>query len=763
MASRPKSRPDDDELDLWVRELFPEGRFPTLSIGARDYVDNVFRDKVNRYVPTVSGWQYIVVQLGGIAYEFALQRERLSNALQEVTEVIENKRRQIIEMQDELTTLTRAELDETASHPGEQGNEASWKKHVEHVMTIANGSYEQAIKGVILKENQTRQQLKSVIKLTEKAGLDDDLKILIAKIEGMRDMKPEPLPSPQRVDTTIRSRLRTMSTPESKKSDGKQNKRRSTSAQDRKPKPELLEGDLKISGDTFYDLRTVEKIERLRTCDIGVFFGQRDKPPYFENFKMFLKLFDHFADGVPETTKFDELIKRLKGVAFKFLTGANNENLNMNYETLVKALGAIFFRAETSNEKKKRYENMKQGENEHLEYFQVRFENDFREYYSIVAGPNTAILNDEIFKCNEFFNRIRDKLRAGMIYRGKVIMDDKENLTWDRLTQELRKVEKENPARVNFMESQPTRGRQNQRQGQNRDQNFTQNGYQSQGFNQNRGGRQANNPQRGNFNQSRGNGQQVFVPPHQNQGQNQGQYQATVCYSCGGAGHRARDCRMTNRNDPYQPQGNSVVINAPQRGNMRGNGRGNFNGNQRGASNMNRGNRGNFRGNNRPNGGRMNIAQDEQGTEEYGYNYYNANEQNEDQNVNEEEGEPTSCIGYAEQIAPNYMGKMRDRDMRPLLHTIGELPEYQDEDTVPDLIGEDEIDNLERFLQTEPQKEYLPSADMGSSMKNWNKIFIEDEKNGNQEDILNKYAENLSEDQVFQIHWDLEKPGPSNQ
>jgi hypothetical protein len=759
--ARAKSRPDDTELDLWVKELFPEGEFPTLSMEARDYVDNVFREKVNKYVPTVSGWQYIVTQLGGIAYEFALQRERLSNALQEVTEVIGDKRRQIVEMQDELATLRREELDETVSHPGEQGNEAEWKKHIDRVVAITNGNVEKAIKGVIIKENQTRQQLKTIISLTEKASLDDDLKILIEKIGGMRDMKPEPLPSPLKVDTTIRSRARTMSTPESKKSNEKKNKRRSTSAQDQKPKPEIPERDFKISGDPVYDLRTVEKIERLRTCDIGVFFGQRDKPPYFENFKMFLKLFDHFAEGVPEKTKFDELIKRLKGMAFKFLTGANNENLNMNYDTLVKALGAIFFRAETSNEKKRRYETMKQGENEHLEYFQVRFENDFKEYYSIVAGPNTAILSDEIFKCNEYFNRIRDKLRAGMIYRGKVIMDDKENLTWDRLTQELRKVEKENPARVNFMESQPARGRQNQRQGQNRDQNFSQNGYQNQGFNQNRGGRQANNPQRGNFNQSRGNSQQAFVPPHQ--GQNQGQYQPIVCYSCGGAGHRAKECRMTNRNDPYQPQGNSVVINVPQRGGMRGNGRGNFNGNQRGASNANRGNRGNFRGNNRPNGGRMNIAQDEQGFEEYGYNYYNANEQNEDQNVNEEEEEPTSCIGYAEQIASNYMGKMRDRDMKPLLHTIGELPEYQEEDTVPDLIGEDKIDALERFLQTESQKEYLPSVDMGNSMRNWNKIFIEDGKNGNQEDNLNKYAVNRPEDQVFQIHWDPGEPGPSNQ
>jgi hypothetical protein len=759
--ARAKSRPDDTELDLWVKELFPEGEFPTLSMEARDYVDNVFREKVNKYVPTVSGWQYIVTQLGGIAYEFALQRERLSNALQEVTEVIGDKRRQIVEMQDELATLRREELDETVSHPGEQGNEAEWKKHIDRVVAITNGNVEKAIKGVIIKENQTRQQLKTIISLTEKASLDDDLKILIEKIGGMRDMKPEPLPSPLKVDTTIRSRARTMSTPESKKSNEKKNKRRSTSAQDQKPKPEIPERDFKISGDPVYDLRTVEKIERLRTCDIGVFFGQRDKPPYFENFKMFLKLFDHFAEGVPEKTKFDELIKRLKGMAFKFLTGANNENLNMNYDTLVKALGAIFFRAETSNEKKRRYETMKQGENEHLEYFQVRFENDFKEYYSIVAGPNTAILSDEIFKCNEYFNRIRDKLRAGMIYRGKVIMDDKENLTWDRLTQELRKVEKENPARVNFMESQPARGRQNQRQGQNRDQNFSQNGYQNQGFNQNRGGRQANNPQRGNFNQSRGNSQQAFVPPHQ--GQNQGQYQPIVCYSCGGAGHRAKECRMTNRNDPYQPQGNSVVINVPQRGGMRGNGRGNFNGNQRGASNANRGNRGNFRGNNRPNGGRMNIAQDEQGFEEYGYNYYNANEQNEDQNVNEEEEEPTSCIGYAEQIASNYMGKMRDRDMKPLLHTIGELPEYQEEDTVPDLIGEDKIDALERFLQTESQKEYLPSVDMGNSMRNWNKIFIEDGKNGNQEDNLNKYAVNRTEDQVFQIHWDPGEPGPSNQ
>jgi len=655
MAARPKSRPDDEELDAWVKELFPLGRFPTLSVETKDYVDNVFRDRVNRYTPTVSGWQYIAIQLGGVAYEFALQRERISNMLQEMAEVIGDKRRQIMSMQEDLAHL-RDDLDETVSHPGKRGNEADWKKHVENIMTIANGSYEQAIKAVVLKEDQTRQQLKTVISLTEKAGLDDDLKALIGKIEGMRDMKPEPLASPLRADTTFRSRARTMSTPESKNKERKFNKRRSTSAQDQKLRLEPSEDDEIKGKEPIYDLRSVEQIERLRSCDIGVFHGQRDKPPYHENFKMFLKLFERFAEGVPETTKLDELIKRLRGLAFKFLTNANNEDLKMKYETLTRALGSIFFRAETSNEKKKKYESLRQTDNEHLEYFIIRFENDFKEYYSIVAGSGTEILKDEIFKCNEFFIRVRDKLRNGLINRGKVIMDDKDNLTWDRMIQELKKIEKENPARMNYME--PSEGRQNPRQGQNRDQN----GYQSRPNNQNRGNRQGGQQQRGNWNQMRGGSQQVSVPPHQGQnqgqfqGQNQGQYQVLTCYNCGGAGHRARDCRMTNRNDPYQPQGNSVVINAPQRGGMRGNGhgngnmRGNFGGNQRGASNANRGNRGNFRGNNRPNGGRMNYAQDEQG---YEYDGYNAGEQQ-----NKEE-EPTSSIGYAEQIAPQFMGKMR--------------------------------------------------------------------------------------------------------
>jgi hypothetical protein len=461
---------------------------------------------------------------------------------------------------------------------------------------------------------------------------------------------------------------------------------------------------------------------------------------------MFLKLFERFAEGVPETTKLDELIKRLRGLAFKFLTNANNDDLKMSYETLIKALGAIFFRAETSNEKKKKYESLRQTENEHLEYFIIRFENDFKEYYSIVAGPGTDILKDEIFKCNEFFNRIRDKLRIGLINRGKVIMDDKDNLTWDRLIQELKKIEKENPARMNYME--PSEGRQNSRQGQNRDQN----GYQSRPNNQNRGNRQGSQQQRGNLNQSRGNGQQVFVPPYQ--GQNQGHYQVWTCFNCGGAGHKARDCKMINRNDPYQPQGNSVVINAPQRGGMRGNGRGNgnirgnFGGNQRGASNANRGNRGNFRGNNRPNGGRMNYAQDEQG---YEYEDYNADGQ---QNEEEGEIEPASCIGYAEQIAPQFMGKMRDNGTEPLIHTIGQMPDYQVEDTVPELVGDDEIETLEKFFRIEPKKVYLPSVDLENSNGNWNKIFEEKLANGEPAD---------SENQVFLVPWGLGKPLPNNQ
>ena len=45
MSKIPKGRSDDKELDHGVRELFPEGRFPTLLVQARDYVDHVYGDK----------------------------------------------------------------------------------------------------------------------------------------------------------------------------------------------------------------------------------------------------------------------------------------------------------------------------------------------------------------------------------------------------------------------------------------------------------------------------------------------------------------------------------------------------------------------------------------------------------------------------------------------------------------------------------------------------------------------------------------------
>jgi hypothetical protein len=44
MSKIPKGRSDDKELDHGVRELFPEGRFPTLLVQA---VDHVYGDKTS--------------------------------------------------------------------------------------------------------------------------------------------------------------------------------------------------------------------------------------------------------------------------------------------------------------------------------------------------------------------------------------------------------------------------------------------------------------------------------------------------------------------------------------------------------------------------------------------------------------------------------------------------------------------------------------------------------------------------------------------
>ena len=59
----PKSRPIDAQLDAWILSLFPVDSLPIASGDAEQYIDQVDGEIIDKYAPTVSGWQYIAKRL----------------------------------------------------------------------------------------------------------------------------------------------------------------------------------------------------------------------------------------------------------------------------------------------------------------------------------------------------------------------------------------------------------------------------------------------------------------------------------------------------------------------------------------------------------------------------------------------------------------------------------------------------------------------------------------------------------------------------
>jgi hypothetical protein len=667
-----KGRPSDETLDAWIAELFPEGKVPALSGEAKEYLESVLRDKIDKYVPTVSGWQYIATQLSAIAFDYALQREMTSNLMGEVSGIVEEKRIILARMREDLDKLETVELDETSSDLTEKQLSDKWDKRIEDLIESNPGGHKAVIKQGLIENREKSNQIKAMIRLTEKVGFDENLENLISRIEKIRNPKPEPLASPMpRLDQETPARARENSNRDPPKNTPHPQKRRSTSAGSPllEPKNEDPLPEQKPITRSNVDLTTISRIDRLLACNIDYFHGVRDKAPYGEDFNMFLKLFERFANGVPDEVKLDELIKRLKGKAFEFLTNANHSDLNFTYDSLTKSLKAVFFKVETSQEKRLSYETLRQREDEVLEVFQIRFEHHFKEYYSLISGSNSSFLTDEVFKCNQFYTRVREVLRKQLEYRKQIILEEKGTLKWESLIRELRKIEKEFPAnrrpdnrQNNNRNFQNSNQNQNQRQRGNFNQNQNQNrnnpNRQQYPQNQNRGNYQNNN------NQSRG-GYQNQQPNQANQAPPNQANKTRTCFKCNKEGHIAKNCQVAVSNPNFQPIGNNN--NAPQRGFNRG----------RGGSNSNRGNRGNFRGNGRQ--GHMNMAQDAEYQQE---DYY-------DNHISEDANTADSSLSYAEQLAQNFMGSQWDPDTEPVIHTVGRYerdlfaPEEEEEVIIP--------------------------------------------------------------------------------
>ena len=639
MSKTPKGRPDDEALLEWTKKLFPDDEMPESSEQATTYTEAVIRDKIQRYSPTINGWQFVVEKLAERVYDYITKKEEIETLKQDLIKVIKEKRDIVNAMNAELSEVAKKELDDTISAPAKDADEAEWDRHINELLKAAAANHKSVIKTGILRNQEKSKQIRTIISMTEKAGYNTDLENMIKRIEKLGKTKPEPLQTPPRLSPAkTPQRTRSSSAPEGQGDKEKPKPRLHSEEREDPPKKRSP----KPSANSVFDLTDEGRIRRLQKCNIDYFYGSRDKYPYREDFETFLKLFERFTDGVPDTIKLDELIKRLRGEAFTFVTKAEQDSLT--YDGLVESLKLVFFKMETSKEKRLMYENLRQRDNEHVEEFQVRFLHAFKEYYTLISGPNSNVLKDEILKCNEFYQKIRPVLHDRLEKRAKVIMDDKTNLKWSEMIEEIRKIEREYPAKdrdnAKNVHNQRGKGRGTSTQNYRGNANKYQNSYGRGNYNQPKFGKSyQQNSGSSNYNK-------VEQKPYK-----------VVCFTCGEEGHTKRDCKLQQKSDPYQPKGNAIDPKMSQRGRGGFNNRGNRGNNHTRGNFNNRGNRrsrgpsrGNFRGSNR---GHMNMAYDE--------NYQNDNYEDQDD-------QPESSLSYAEKLANMYC--QFDPQSEPLMHTL---------------------------------------------------------------------------------------------
>jgi hypothetical protein len=648
-------------VNKWIKSLFPDGKEPPTSVEAEQFNASTLAEKFDSKALSLEAWQYAASRLAVFAADLHIQQEALKVSAENLRLVIETKRQQASKMQELYTALQKTLGEErvdlnTSIGPG-------YEVEIKEILARSDGDANEAIKRLGRKLREATERVNTLLDFGGLVRYDEHAYSLLEQIDKITrgtngEEKMEPLTSP----TQNRRRSKSLSTQDQKLTP---ERTRNKSAQETKP----------VFIEDHSDRRAAENIKRLRTGEFGEFYGYRDKQPYGEDFSAFFRYFERFAMGVDDETKLDELMKRLKGPAFKHMSYIPIAELT--FSRLVSSLKAIFFTAESQKDKIMQYENLVQQEDEHLAMFQLRFEIAFTEHFSIVANKSSILLKDEYFKCFEFRKRLRNVLQQQLKKRYPLLFEEKDKLTFQILMEELRKIENEYPAGKKG--DQKNKPPNNQSGGQNKNQSGDQNKGQSGG--QNKGQSQGQNKNKNNQNYQRGNGRPqqsrgaANVPPHQGPSTSQGgqkQNGTVTCYHCNQPGHMKRDCALLKQPDKYQPYGNSVDPALAQRG--RGRGRGDGRGRGRGdGRGRGRGGRGNNRGG-------MNVVQDYDYDQNYEQDqqdqqYYDQQQADGQQQYNYQQQansqqQQQPALSVAEQLARNYMGVQTDPDVHNMRHVL---------------------------------------------------------------------------------------------
>jgi hypothetical protein len=548
-------------LSQWVEDLFAhvlEVKGPILyeNLEAKEIIGAIQAKAL-----PVEEWKYVVEILSTVVYNLGRERAGIADAAAELRQVLTGFHDKLGELDAVLKAL-KASAEDTpvlVSGTSSQGTEAA-----QDIMRAKNcTTAEEALLKVWAERRKLESQRDQVYDLKDRIRGVEEINGLIDRLETLLNPATN---HQEATDTEESDDEEGQSLPEETHPETRNPRRRSHSTGDLSPSKGRTEKRRAKSRDrktsTSDELTKDQVLQRLCERRIDPFSGIRETRPYGEDFSRFLRIFERYTNGVSEKIKLDELICRLKPPALEHVLDMPLED--QTYAKVVKSLSNLFYVVETKEEKCSKYRELTQADSEFEETFRLRFEKSYREYLKTVAKEGTPILQDEVYKCNEYVAKIRPALRSFLARARPMLLEDKSNLTWEKLIFEIKLAEKRMPPQApkQKQEASSSQHQSSKEQKQEREGKKKFKGHGSR-----------------KFGDRRHSGQKDSKKSSRNKGHGQSSSQkssgdAPKCYNCGEVGHMSNSCNIKQKPDAFQPQGNAVQPTMNRRGTGRGRGRG---------------------------------------------------------------------------------------------------------------------------------------------------------------------------------------------
>ena len=188
----------------------------------------------------------------------------------------------------------------------------------------------------------------------------------------------------------------------------------------------------------------------LRDAQISNFSGAASDEPYGNNFAKFLFVFEEHAGFADERTKKLVLTQKLRGKAQKlYLNKIEETQEYLDYTSIVELMKSVFYPIEVDSSKLKRYNELRQRDDQLLDDFYITFKIYFRDFLEVTTGQKDETMGNGKMMCRGLYNKVRPVLREAMSRKWPYLWEEwnQKRFTIEQLYVELKALEAALPPR----------------------------------------------------------------------------------------------------------------------------------------------------------------------------------------------------------------------------------------------------------------------------------------------------------------------------